>query len=68
MAELNLWYGFRTTEIVHNSSYEMLFAEETKPGWKALKGPGQRARRRQRYDRHLHPAAIPKTSIVDDNS
>ena len=34
MAELNLSkYGISgTTEIVHNHSYEMLFAEETKPG------------------------------------
>ena len=34
MAELNLSkYGISgTTEIVHNPSYEMLFAEETKPG------------------------------------
>ena len=34
MAELNLnKYGISgTTEIVHNPSYEMLFAEETKPG------------------------------------
>ena len=39
MAELNLSkYGISgTTEIVHNPSYEMLFAEETKPVWKALK-------------------------------
>ena len=34
MAELNLSkYGISgTTEIIHNPSYEMLFAEETKPG------------------------------------
>ncbi len=34
MAELNLnKYGISgTTEIVHNPSYEMLFAEETMPG------------------------------------
>ena len=34
MAEINLSkYGITgTTEIVHNPSYEMLFAEETKPG------------------------------------
>lgn len=33
MAELNLSkYGITgTTEIVHNPSYELLFAEETKP-------------------------------------
>ena len=34
MSELNLTkYGITgTTEIVHNPSYEQLFAEETKPG------------------------------------
>ena len=33
MAEMNLTkYGITgTTEIVHNPSYELLFAEETKP-------------------------------------
>ena len=39
MAELNLSkYGITgTTEIVHNPSYELLFAEETKPELEGLK-------------------------------
>ena len=31
-------YGITgTTEIVYNPSYDMLFEEETKPGWKATR-------------------------------
>ena len=39
MAKLDLTkYGISgTTEIVHNPSYDELFAEETKPAWKATR-------------------------------
>lgn len=39
MANLDLSkYGITgVTEILHNLSYDVLFAEETKPVWKALK-------------------------------
>ena len=39
MAKIDLTqYGITgTTEIVYNPSYEMLFEEETKPVWRALK-------------------------------
>ena len=39
MANLDLTkYGITgTVEILHNPSYEVLFAEETKLDWKALK-------------------------------
>ena len=55
MAKLDLTkYGITgTTEVVHNPSYEQLFAEETNP---ALEGyeKGQRAGCCERDDRHLH--------------
>ena len=39
MAKLDLTkYGITgTTEVVYNPSYEQLFAEETKPAWKATR-------------------------------
>ena len=39
MAKLDLTkYGITgTTEVVHNPSYEQLFAEETNPSWKATR-------------------------------
>ena len=39
MANLDLSkYGITgVTEILHNPSYDVLFAEETNQGWKALK-------------------------------
>ena len=63
-------YGITgTTEIVHNPSYEELFAEETKPGLEATRGPGQRTGRRQRDDRHLHrPFPQDKFIVMDETS
>ena len=72
MAKLDLSkYGITgTTEIVYNPSYEQLFDEgdQARAG-RLREGPGQRAGRCQRHDRHLHrPLPKDKFIVMDENS